>query len=239
MRRGLVLAVLLACLAAAVPATAHTASASAPVPSLEPRATQQLYARLRDRQVFRTYRVSADCRPLRAVFYAASDWLRLATRLAAYSSPCAQYYISVPPVVGQKTRARPGPGDAHPRPRAAVPRPRGDPPHLVAEVGRVDRVVLVPGGSRGAPQHGRRRLRRHGRRLVGRQRAHVGDPARRRREARRDPRLPPRPLRRGRRRARRRRASSSSSASASASRRSGRTRRACRSGSRTRRSGAT
>ena len=108
MRRGLVLAVLLACLAAAVPATAHTASTSAPVPSLEPRATQQLYARLRDRQVFRTYRVSADCRPLRAVFYAASDWLRLATRLAAYSSPCAQYYISVPPVVGQKTRARPG-----------------------------------------------------------------------------------------------------------------------------------
>ena len=66
MRRGLVLAVLLACLAAAVPATAHTASTSEPVPSLEPRATQQLYARLRDRQVFRTYRVSADCRPLRA-----------------------------------------------------------------------------------------------------------------------------------------------------------------------------
>ena len=92
-----------------------------------------------------------------------------------------------------------GPGDAHPRPRAAVPCPGGDPPHLVAEVGRVDRVVLVPGGSRGAPQHGRRRVRRHGRRLVGRERAHVGDPARRRHEARRDPRLPPRPLRRRRR----------------------------------------
>jgi hypothetical protein len=108
MRRGLVLAVVLACLAAAVPATADAASASEPVPSLEPRATQQLFERLRDRQVFRTYRVSADCRPLRAVFYAASDWLRLATRLAAWSSSCAQYYISVPPVVGQKTRARPG-----------------------------------------------------------------------------------------------------------------------------------
>ena len=73
MRRGLLLAVVLACLSAVVPATAHTASTSAPVASLEPRETEQLYARLRDRQVFRTYHVAADCRPLRAVFYAASD----------------------------------------------------------------------------------------------------------------------------------------------------------------------
>ena len=79
-----------------------------PVPSLEPRETAELLAKLRDRQVFRTYRVAEDCRPLRAVFYAASDWVRLATRLAANASPCAQYYVSVPPVVGQKTRARPG-----------------------------------------------------------------------------------------------------------------------------------
>ena len=90
-------------------ALAPTALATSdPVPSLEPRATAELLERLQERQVFRTYGVSEDCRPLRAVFYAASDWLRLATRLAAHVSPCAQYYISIPPVVGQKTKARPG-----------------------------------------------------------------------------------------------------------------------------------
>jgi hypothetical protein len=41
------------------------------------------------------------------VFYAQTDWLRLATTLAANASPCAQYSISVPPVVGDKTRFRP------------------------------------------------------------------------------------------------------------------------------------
>ncbi len=76
--------------------------------SLEPRETAAAWKRLADRAALRPYAVAADCRPLRAVFYAASDWLRLATRLAAHLSPCAQYYISVPPVVGQKTRARPG-----------------------------------------------------------------------------------------------------------------------------------
>ena len=49
---------------------------------------------------------SADCRPLRAVFYAATDWLRLATKLAANASPCAQYSISVPPLVADKTMPR-------------------------------------------------------------------------------------------------------------------------------------
>ena len=100
---------LVACLAVLVAAPTHAeASGTAPVPSLEPRATAELLAQLQERNAFRSYRVSADCRPLRAVFYAASDWLRLATRLAAHFSPCAQYYISIPPVVGQKTRARPG-----------------------------------------------------------------------------------------------------------------------------------
>ncbi len=51
-------------------------------------------------------RAQAACRPLRAVFYAASDWLRLATKLAAASSPCAEYYISVPPLVADKTQFR-------------------------------------------------------------------------------------------------------------------------------------
>ena len=109
MRRGLQLAVASACLVGALALPGHVSAATvSPVPSLEPRETAELLAKLRDRQVFRTYRVAEDCRPLRAVFYAASDWVRLATRLAANASPCAQYYISVPPVVGQKTRARPG-----------------------------------------------------------------------------------------------------------------------------------
>jgi hypothetical protein len=46
------------------------------------------------------------CRPLRAVFYAASDWLRLATKLAAAPAPCAQYYISIPPLAADKTAFR-------------------------------------------------------------------------------------------------------------------------------------
>ena len=108
MRRGLQLALASACLVGALALPGHVSAATQPVPSLEPRETAELLAKLRDRQVFRTYRVAEDCRPLRAVFYAASDWVRLATRLAAHASPCAQYYISVPPVVGQKTRARPG-----------------------------------------------------------------------------------------------------------------------------------
>jgi hypothetical protein len=41
------------------------------------------------------------------VFYAATDWLRLATKLAATRSACAEYYISVPPIVGDKTQLRP------------------------------------------------------------------------------------------------------------------------------------
>ena len=48
-----------------------------------------------------------DCRPLRAVFYAPTDWLRLATKLAANPSPCAQYFISIPPLSGGKTQFRP------------------------------------------------------------------------------------------------------------------------------------
>jgi hypothetical protein len=75
------------------------------VPSLEPAATQALWRRLvrRPRRLNRT----AQCRPLRGVFYAATDWLRLATKLAANASPCASYYVSVPPVNSDKTMFRP------------------------------------------------------------------------------------------------------------------------------------
>jgi hypothetical protein len=78
----------------------------APAPSLEPRATARLWHRLVDGRTRRSAQAGAGCRPLRAVFYAATDWLRLATVLAASASPCADYSISVPPLVSDKTRPR-------------------------------------------------------------------------------------------------------------------------------------
>jgi hypothetical protein len=58
------------------------------------------------------YRLAAGrsaplCRPAEFVFYAARDWLRLAPKLAERASPCAHYFISVPPLVGDKTNPRP------------------------------------------------------------------------------------------------------------------------------------
>jgi hypothetical protein len=50
----------------------------------------------------------SGCRPLRAVFYAATGSLQLAQSLAADASPCAQYYISVPPLAADKTQMRSG-----------------------------------------------------------------------------------------------------------------------------------
>ena len=74
------------------------------VPSLEPKATEALWERLVRHP--RPLRLQGECRPLRGVFYTATDWLRLATKLAASASPCAQYYVSIPPVVGDKTTFR-------------------------------------------------------------------------------------------------------------------------------------
>jgi hypothetical protein len=81
------------------------APAADPVPSLEPSKTAALWRSLVAEQP-KPARAQAACRPLRAVFYAASDWLRLATKLAAARSPCAEYYISVPPLVADKTQFR-------------------------------------------------------------------------------------------------------------------------------------
>ncbi len=81
---------------------------SEPVPSLEPRETDRLWKRLvRGAEPLSFGGAQADCRPSRVVFYAANDWLRLATMLAAKASPCADYYISVPPLTSDKTRPRP------------------------------------------------------------------------------------------------------------------------------------
>jgi hypothetical protein len=83
----------------------HAAAEPRPVSTLTPAATAKLWRQLVDRP--HTLRFATDCRPLRAVFYAATDWLRLGTKLAANASPCAQYYISIPPLVSDKTKARP------------------------------------------------------------------------------------------------------------------------------------
>jgi hypothetical protein len=48
------------------------------------------------------------CRPLRAIFYAATGSLTLAQGLAANPSSCAQYYVSVPPLAADKTQIRSG-----------------------------------------------------------------------------------------------------------------------------------
>src|SRR5438876_1433235 len=48
-----------------------------------------------------------NCRiHLEAVFYTACDWLRLGQKLAADPSPCADYYISIPPLSADKTAFR-------------------------------------------------------------------------------------------------------------------------------------
>src|SRR5436305_3114493 len=76
--------------AAAALAVAPAAGAARPVPSLTPAATQKLW-RAEVARVRTQPRVLADaaCKPARAVFYAQTDWLRLATKLAQQPSPCA------------------------------------------------------------------------------------------------------------------------------------------------------
>jgi hypothetical protein len=81
---------------------------SKPVPSLQPKATRRLWQRLVVARSARSLRLSAaaNCRPLRAVFYTATDWMRLATKLAANASPCAQYSFSIPSLAADHTQIR-------------------------------------------------------------------------------------------------------------------------------------
>ncbi len=107
---------------AGTPGAARTAAV--PVPSLEPAKTEALWRKL-TRQP-QPQRVQVACRPLRGVFYAATDWLRLATKLAASRSSCADYFISIPPIVGDKTNLRPD--------QAAKIRALGPSFHALAEI---------------------------------------------------------------------------------------------------------
>ncbi|HEY7119720.1 MAG TPA: IPT/TIG domain-containing protein, partial [Tepidisphaeraceae bacterium] len=78
-----------------------------PVPSLDPAATEAAWRQLAHGHQVVAGVAAGACRPLKAVFYAATDWRRLATKLAASASPCAQYYISIPPFATDKTQERP------------------------------------------------------------------------------------------------------------------------------------
>jgi len=112
MRGHLLLGLAVAFAAAAVvgagtaPASPRSTAEPAPVPSLAPEETNELWQRLVKLRPD-SAQTQAQCRPLRAVFYAATDFLRLATKLAERSSPCADYYVSIPPLVSDKTLPRP------------------------------------------------------------------------------------------------------------------------------------
>src|SRR5438105_7869728 len=100
---GKLLVPILAALALAI--APHATAGVKPVPSLTPAATHALWLREVAHARTTPRRVSdAACRPARVVFYAQTDWLRLATKLAQAASPCAQYYISVPPLTSDKTQ---------------------------------------------------------------------------------------------------------------------------------------
>jgi hypothetical protein len=113
---ALLAAGLVAAAAGAAPSS-RPAPAVVPVASLAPSETASEWRRLRfvrqahkartPRRAPQAAGAAAACRPLRAVFYAATDWLRLATKLAASASACASYHVSVPPLVSDKTRPRP------------------------------------------------------------------------------------------------------------------------------------
>ena len=103
-RRVLPLAAVLA-FAAVVAAPSQAASSPRPVPSLTRAKTQRLWTQLVQHPRF-SFSQAFDCVSLRAVFYAPTDWLRLATKLAANPSPCAQYLISIPPLAADKTQFR-------------------------------------------------------------------------------------------------------------------------------------
>src|SRR6476620_2050813 len=106
-RLGVVLALLALAASVAAAPDASAASGTQPVASLAPRETAAQWARLVRGHDPQPLAVAAGCRPLHAVFYAATDWLRLATKLAAQASTCAQYSVSIPPLVADKTKPRP------------------------------------------------------------------------------------------------------------------------------------
>ena len=154
------------------------------------------------------------------------------------SSPCADYYVSVPPLVADKTQFRRDQAIAHPRARPELPRTGGDPLHDVEPLGHEHRLVLAHGRRDGTPAHGRSGLRRLARRQLGAERAHLGSQARRRQRTHERSGVPPRSVRR-RRLAADERCSPRHRLRTADGRRQPSTRTRCSPGSRTRPSGRT
>jgi hypothetical protein len=108
---GAALAFVPASAAAADPRCAATASTLAAVECAKTPVVASLDRRYRTGKP--RFRLSAaraaatSCPTSEFVFYAARDWLRLAPKLAEHASPCADYYISVPSLVADKTTMRP------------------------------------------------------------------------------------------------------------------------------------
>ncbi len=160
---GGLLIVLAGVAAAAVlagPAAAADAARVTPVPSLEPRATQVGVAAARAAGDLPALRRRSRLPP------GAGRLLR-GHRLAAPRDQAGRDRLPVRPVLHLRAPDRrrqdevaTRPGLADPRARAELPCARGDPLHDVAEVGRRDRLLLVPGGRRGEAADGRGRLRR-------------------------------------------------------------------------------
>jgi hypothetical protein len=90
-------------------ATAPAAGADVRVvPSLTPAATRALWRAEVAHAKTAPRTLTGACNPAHVLFYAQTDWLRLATKLAQQPSACADYSISVPPLAADKTQARSG-----------------------------------------------------------------------------------------------------------------------------------
>jgi len=112
---------------AAAPSAARATAGPAPVPSLTPVATAKLWRTLvAHARTHAARQTPAACTPARVIMYTATDWLRAATTLAKNASPCAQYYISIPPLTATKTQPRPG--------QASLIRALGPNMHALAEI---------------------------------------------------------------------------------------------------------
>lgn len=55
--------------------------------------------------------MAAPCIPTDVIVYAPTDWLRFAQKMRANMSPCASYYVSIPPLAASKVTPR-GPNQA-------------------------------------------------------------------------------------------------------------------------------
>jgi hypothetical protein len=74
-----------------------------PVPSLDPEWSASFKLPKQPRAAAQSVLL---CRPVNVVIYSPTDWLRIAQKFAANASPCAQYYIDIPPLAADKKSPR-------------------------------------------------------------------------------------------------------------------------------------